>query len=70
MPAEILGVGDRLGSLEKGKDATLLVASGSPFELTTKVELAWIQGRQIDLRNKQTELAKKYRGRYRQLEKK
>ena len=70
MPAEILGVGDRLGSLEKGKDATLFVASGSPFELTTKVELAWIQGRQIDLRNKQTELAKKYRGRYRQLEKK
>jgi len=70
LPAEILGVGDRLGSLEKGKDATLFVASGSPFELTTDVQLAWIQGRQIDLRNKQTELAKKYRGRYRQLDKK
>ena len=70
LPAEILGVGDRLGSLEVGKDATLFVADGSPFELTTKVEMAWIQGRQVDLRNKQTELAKKYRGRYRQLEKK
>ncbi|MFN3244292.1 MAG: amidohydrolase family protein [Planctomycetota bacterium] len=68
LPAEILGVGDRLGTLEQGKDATLFVADGSPFELTTSIELAWIQGRQVDLRNKQTELAKKYRGRYRQLD--
>ena len=67
-PSEILGVGDRLGTLAAGKDATLFVADGSPFELTTKVSMAWIQGRNIDLRNKQTELARKYRARYRQLE--
>lgn len=65
--ADILGVGDRLGSLTAGKEATLFVADGDPFELTTHVELAFIQGRQVDLRNKQTELAKKYRERYRQL---
>lgn len=65
--ADLLGIGDRLGSLTAGKEATLFVADGHPFELTTHVELAFVQGRQIDLRNKQTELAKKYRERYRQL---
>lgn len=65
--AVILGVGDRLGSLTVGKDATLFVADGHPFELKTKVELAFVRGKQIDLRNKQTELAAKYRERYRQL---
>jgi len=64
--AEILGVGDRLGSLAAGLDATLFVTDGDPFELTTRVERAFVQGRQIDLRNKQTELANKYRERYRQ----
>lgn len=66
--AEILGVGDRLGSLAKGKDATLFVSDGNPLELTTKIERAFIRGREVDLRNKQTELAKKYRERYRQLQ--
>ena len=40
---------------------------GHPFDLTTHIELAFVQGRQVDLRNKQTELAEKYRERYRQL---
>jgi imidazolonepropionase-like amidohydrolase len=65
--AEILGVGDQVGSLKKGMDATLFIATGHPFELTTKIESAFVQGRQIDLRTKQTQLAKKYRERYRQL---
>ncbi|HIE71218.1 MAG TPA: imidazolonepropionase [Planctomycetes bacterium] len=65
--AEILGVGDRLGSLDVGKDATLFIADGHPFELTSKIEMAFIQGRKIDLRTKQSELAKKYRERYRQI---
>ncbi len=67
--ADILGVGDRLGTLAVGKDATLFVADGSPFELTTKIEHAFIAGREVDLRNKQTELAKKYRQRYRDMKK-
>ncbi|MCA8975983.1 MAG: amidohydrolase family protein [Planctomycetes bacterium] len=65
--ARILGVGDRLGSLTQGKDATLFVTDGSPLELATRIEMAFIAGRQVDLRNKQTELAAKYRERYRQL---
>jgi imidazolonepropionase-like amidohydrolase len=65
--AELLGVGDRLGSIEKGKDATLIVTTGDPLEMATQVELAFIDGRRIDLSNKQTDLAKKYREKYRQL---
>jgi imidazolonepropionase-like amidohydrolase len=65
--AKVFGIDDRLGSLAVGKDATLFVADGHPFELTTKVELAFVHGRQVDLRSKHTELARKYRERYRQL---
>jgi imidazolonepropionase-like amidohydrolase len=65
--AQILGVGDRLGTLTVGKDATLFVADGSPLDVPTHIEHAFIRGREIDLRNKQTELAKKYREKYRQV---
>jgi imidazolonepropionase-like amidohydrolase len=65
--AQILGVGDRLGTLTAGKDATLFVADGSPLDVPTHIEHAFIRGREIDLRNKQTELAKKYREKYRQV---
>ena len=64
--AEILGVGDHLGSLEESKLATLLVTDGSPLEITTKIHTAWIDGRAIDLGNKQTALRDKYREKYRQ----
>ncbi|MFO1078192.1 MAG: amidohydrolase family protein [Planctomycetota bacterium] len=64
--AEILGVGERLGTIAKGKDATLFVCDGDPFELTTKIAMAFVRGREVDLRSKQTELAKKYREKYRQ----
>lgn len=63
--ARILGVADRLGSLEAGKDATFFVCDGDPLEVTTRIERAWIAGRAIDLSNKQTKLAEKYRARYR-----
>lgn len=66
-PAEILGVGDRLGSLDVGKSATLIVTNGDPLEIPTGVQRAYIDGRALDLRNKQTDLAEKYREKYRQL---
>ena len=65
--AEILGVGERVGSLEVGKDATLIVIDGEPWEVTSRVEAAFIGGREIDLSNKQSKLADKYREKYRQL---
>lgn len=64
--ATILGVGDKLGSLAAGKSATLIVTDGDPLEITTRVEAAYIDGREIDLSSKQSDLAEKYREKYRQ----
>lgn len=63
-PAQLLGVADRYGSLENGKSATLFICDGDPLEMTTKISAAFIDGREIDLRNKQTELDAKYREKY------
>ncbi len=65
--AKILGVEDRLGSLEAGKDATLIVTDGDPLEIRTHVEMAFIDGRAIDLSSRHTELYEKYQEKYRQL---
>jgi hypothetical protein len=42
------------------------VTDGDPLEVTTKTERAYIDGRAIDLSNKQTKLAEKYREKYKQ----
>ena len=42
--ADIIGVGDRVGSLERGKDADIRILSGDPLELKTKVEKVIING--------------------------
>jgi hypothetical protein len=44
-PARILGLGDRVGSLEKGKDANLLFLTNDPFNTMTRVEKVMIQGK-------------------------
>lgn len=46
-PARVLGVDDRLGSLAPGKSATLCVWSGDPLDVRSRVEGAWIDGRQV-----------------------
>lgn len=66
-PAEILGVGDRVGSLAAGKDATLIVTDGDPLEVTTQVERMFIQGRDVDLSSRHTQLYEKYKTKYEQL---
>lgn len=43
--AALLGVGDRLGSLEKGKDANLVFLSGDPFEPATRIQAVMLDGR-------------------------
>jgi imidazolonepropionase-like amidohydrolase len=65
--AQICGADDRVGSLEAGKDATLIITDGNPLEYTTSVEQAFIQGRDVQLTNRHTRLYDKYRERYRQL---
>ena len=66
--AQILGIDDTLGSIEPGKHATLIVSDGNILDVTSIVEHAWIQGRSVELTNKQTELRDKYREKYRQLD--
>jgi len=63
-PAQILGVADRVGSLEKGKDATLFVASGNALDTPTQVTKAWIRGRQVDLNDRHKSLYHKYERKY------
>jgi len=46
-PAEILGVADRVGSLEKGKDADIVVLSGDPLNVTTRVEKVILNGKTV-----------------------
>ncbi len=65
--AEALGVADRYGSLEAGKSATLVVADGDILEATTNVERCFIDGREIDLDDKQKALERKYRQKYEQI---
>ena len=59
-PARIFGVADRLGSLEVGKEATLFVADGDPFEARTHVTALFIRGDRIPLVSRQTELYDEY----------
>jgi len=55
-PAEIFGVADRMGSLEVGKDATLFVSTGDPFETKSDITYVFIEGWNIPLESRQTKL--------------
>ena len=59
-PAQILGVGDRLGSIEPGKIADLIVTDGDPLEIGTTVEQVYINGHASSMETRQTRLFKKY----------
>jgi imidazolonepropionase-like amidohydrolase len=59
-PAEIWGVSDKLGSVEKGKVADLIVTDGDPLEIQTQVKHLFINGKEVSLENKQTRLYQKY----------
>jgi Amidohydrolase family len=63
--AKILGIDKSTGSLEIGKDATLFISEGDALDMrTNKVTAAFIQGRSIDLDNKQKQLAKRFGEKY------
>lgn len=62
-PAEILGIADRVGSIEVGKDADLIVTTGDPLEVVTDVVYEFIAGRGVSLESKHTRLYDKFRQR-------
>jgi imidazolonepropionase-like amidohydrolase len=56
VPAEIFGVADKLGSIEVGKSATLFICDGDPFETKTNIKHVFIDGWQIPMVSRQTQL--------------
>lgn len=62
-PAEALGVADKLGSIEAGKEATIIAVSGSILDIRSRVTHMWIAGRPVDLSSRHTRLYEKYRNR-------
>ncbi len=60
-PAKILGISNKTGSIEVGKDANILIVEGDLLDMrSSRVVKAFIQGRDIDLDNKQKQLEHKY----------
>ena len=59
-PAQIWGVDDQLGSLDVGKTANIVVANGDPLDVKTVVQRVFIQGKDIPMVNRQTELRDRY----------
>ncbi len=59
-PAEMYGVADRVGSIEPGKDADIVIWPGDPLELTNYPEQVFIKGKAIDMVSRQTLLRDRY----------
>lgn len=63
--ADILGVGDKAGTLESGKDANIVVSTGDLLDMRgNNVEQAFIQGRKLNMEGRQQRLYKKYKKKY------
>jgi imidazolonepropionase-like amidohydrolase len=59
-PAEVWGVADRLGSLDQGKMANVVVANGDPLDVRTDVKRVFIQGAEVPMTSRQTQLRDEY----------
>lgn len=63
--AKILGIADKTGTLEAGKDANLVISSGDLLDMrTNNIEYSFIQGREVDLTALQQRLYQKYKDKY------
>ncbi len=63
--AEILGIADRTGTLETGKDANIVISDGDILDMKSSIiSYAFIQGREVIIEGKQQELYRRYRDKY------
>jgi len=62
-PAQILGIADRLGSIEQGKIANIVVTDGDLLEPRTNIRYLFINGRQLPLTSRHTELYERFKDR-------
>jgi imidazolonepropionase-like amidohydrolase len=60
-PAELFGLSDRVGSLQVGRDANIVIWSGDPFEFSTQVEHVFIKGREVKEKSRQDMLTDRYK---------
>ncbi len=63
-PAQLLGVDDRLGSLEPGKLASFVVFNGDPLEVRSQLTAAYLNGEPVDLSSRHTRLRDKFQQKY------
>ena len=62
-PAMAFGLEDRLGTLEKGKEASMILVDGSVLDIRSNVKKMWIAGAEVSLESRQTRLYDKYSNR-------
>lgn len=62
-PAELFGLSDRIGSLQTGREANLVIWSGDPFEFSTQAEHVFIHGREVKEPSRQDLLIERYKPR-------
>jgi imidazolonepropionase-like amidohydrolase len=63
--AKILGIADRTGSIETGKDANIVISEGDILDMrSSKITHAFIQGRQVSLDNKHSQMYERYKHKY------
>jgi imidazolonepropionase-like amidohydrolase len=63
--AKILGIDDKVGTLEKGKHATLVISQGDILDMrTNQINHAFIQGKKLDLSDKHKQLYEKFKAKY------
>ncbi len=68
--AKILGIEKTVGSLEIGKDATFFISEGDALDMrSSRVEIAYLKGKKLDLDDKQKALNRKFQAKYGQNEK-
>jgi len=61
--AEIWGIAEQYGSIDKGKTADLIVTDGDPLEIRTQLKMMFIKGEAVDLESRHTRLYKKWMAR-------